>query len=467
MHNKIKIRNFLDTDWTKRPYIFLIVFSFIFSRIPLLNLGFGSDPDAWRVAVSAFDLHYFGIYHPSRFPGYPLPELFNSLIINYGWLATNIATMIISLISVIVFAKILKELNIKNKGLLVVTYAFLPILWINSAITMDYMWALAFILLTWFFIIKKQYVLAGLMMGLAIGSRITSAALILPFLYLILSDKNVKNVIYYLITACITALILFLPLFFQYNLSFLAYQPVNIGIMVILKNISYRFGTLALFFGLILFIWSSKSVLHKILKRDNLTLFLLFSIGITLVLYLKAPYETAYLIPAVPFVLILMNNVSKKKFFIILCILLISNAFISFTLLDSPNIKEGTLMNDIGARNDIMQTQSILTDNLENSVIITGEYLPSLNYFYEKSAEGHKLTWIASGDSLGIKEYWNTEKNVKYVYLVSLDELKKLQKKGYKMYYMDDMDNSTSRMTESIYNYNLNENYCSKVNLSY
>ena len=166
--NRINVGRFLDLDWTKKPYIFLLTLLFVISRAPLLNLGFGSDPDAWRVADSALDLHYFSTYHPSRFPWYPLYEFFNSLIINYGWLATNVATMIISLISVIVFAKILNELNIKNKGLLVITYAFLPILWINSASTMDYVWALTFILFTWFFIIKKQYLLTGFMMGLAI-----------------------------------------------------------------------------------------------------------------------------------------------------------------------------------------------------------------------------------------------------------------------------------------------------------
>ncbi len=461
MHKMDYVNKFLDLDWTKRPYIFLIVFWFILSRIPLLNLGFGSDPDAWRVAVSAFDLHYFGVYHPSRFPGYPLQELFNSLIINYGWLATNIATMILSLISVIVFAKILKELNIKNKGLMVVTYAFLPILWINSASTMDYMWALTFIIITWFFIIKKQYTLAGLMMGLAIGSRITSTALILPFIYLILvENKHIKNVIYYLIGASITVLILFSPLFFQYNISFLTYQPMNIGILAILEYMDSNFGLLALFFGLMLFILSSKSLFHKILRKDTLTLFLLFSIGVILVLYIKAPYEVAYLIPALPFVLILLNNISKKKFFIILCVLLISNAFISFTLLDSFNIKEGALANDIEVRNTIMQTQTILTDNMENSVIITGEHLPSLNYFYENSAKDHELTWTADSNSLGIKTYWDHEKKIKYVYLLSPDELKELQKKGYKIYYMGD---STFMITEGVYNYNLSEYNCSNI----
>ena len=463
MHeSKYYIKKFLDLDWTKKPYIFFMIISFVLSRVPLLNLGFGSDSDSWRVAISAFDLHYFGIYHPSRFPGYPLPEFFNSLIINYGWLATNIATMILSLISVIIFAKILKELNIKNKGLIVITYAFLPILWVNSASTMDYMWALTFIMFTWFFIIRKQYALAGLIMGLAIGSRITSSLLILPFVYLILSEnKRINDVIYYLIAAIMTSLILYLPLFLQYNLGFLTYQPVLMGALAIFLDVCQNFGLLAVIFALILFILSSKSLLHKVFEKDTLTLFLLFSVGIVFILYVKTPYEVAYLIPAVPFLLILLNNITKEKFFIILCILLISNSFVSFTLVDSSNItREGIITKDMAIRYTIAQTQSVLTSNMTNAVIITGEHLPSLNYFYEKLNKDQKFLLTKNGNSLGISGYENSGKNVKYVYLIPLDELKKLQKEGYKIYYMGD---STSVMTEWVYNYNLSEYNCSNL----
>lgn len=454
--NRINVGGFLDLDWTKKPYIFLLIFLFIVSRAPLLNLGFGSDPDAWRVADSAFDLHYFSIYHPSRFPGYPLYEFFNSLVINYGWLATNVATMVISLISVFIFAKILKELDIKNKGLLVITYVFLPILWINSASTMDYMWALTFILFTWFFIIKKQYLLAGFMMGLAIGSRMTSVALILPFIYLILTEtKNVKNAVYYIIIASVTSIILYLPLFFQYNLNFLTYYPNEMTVIHILLNINYYFGILAVFFGLLLLILSFKSLLNKILKKDNFTLFLLFFIGIVLILFIKAPYEVAYIIPAIPFLLILMSNISKKQFFAVFCILLMSNGFISFASLNDSSIAdEGLIMHDVEFRDTLLQMQIIANSNINDSVIITGEYLYALSYFYEKSSKNPEVIGMIGGGSFETKEKWDFEKNVVCIYSAPLAEIKELQNKGYNIYYIGE---STFRMTNSSYNYDLDE----------
>ena len=78
---KMYKKSLLDLDWLEKPYVFILVFSFILSRIPLLNLGFGADADAWRIANSAFDLRYSHIYHTSRFPGYPLPEYVNSIVI--------------------------------------------------------------------------------------------------------------------------------------------------------------------------------------------------------------------------------------------------------------------------------------------------------------------------------------------------------------------------------------------------
>jgi hypothetical protein len=460
MQKKEYIKKFLDLDWTEKPYIFVLGLLFILSRIPLLNLGFGSDPDAWRIAGSAFDLHYFGIYHPSRFPGYPLPEFFNSLIINYGWMATNAATVILSLISVYVFARILKELNIKNKGLLVVTYAFLPILWINSAITMDYMWALAFILLTWFFIIRKQYALAGLMMGLAIGSRITSLILILPFIYLILAEnKEIKKIMYFFVTTCATALILFLPLYLQYGLNFVSYYPTQTGMDFIWYDMTYYFGILAILFGLMLSVISFNKLFENVIKKEETTIFLLFSISLVVLLYIGAPYEMSYLIPAVPFGLLLLSKISNRKLFGILCIFLLLNSFIYVGLSSniSPIIDKGAVISDAETRTQLLNEIENITSNLNNSVIISGECFPIMCYLYEKLQKTPQIIGFGKND---YKIHWNYEKNVGYIYLARLNEVKYWQKKGYKIYYMG---NSATDNTKLNYKFNLNDYNCSNA----
>ena len=279
------IKSLLDLDWTKSPHIFFLILLFILSRIPLLNLGFGVDPDSWRIANSAFDLRCLHIYNTSRFPGYPLPEYINSFIIDHGWVATNSVTMILSLLSVIFFARILKDLDVKNKGLLVLTYAFLPILWINSTNTMEYMWASTFIIVAWFFILKNRYTFAGLIMGLAIGSRITSAILIFPFFYLIwIKNRRCRDCFYFIFPTITVSSLLFLPLFIQHGLKFLTYYPGNVNLIDIGYSICGEFGKIAVFFGLIVLLLSLKVLFKEITAKNKDIVFLLSTILIICIL---------------------------------------------------------------------------------------------------------------------------------------------------------------------------------------
>lgn len=452
--NKIEfIKSLSDMDWLKIHYLPLLILIFILSRIPFINLGFGTDPDAWRIAISSFNLNYFHIYTTSRFPGYPVPEFFNSLVINHGWIATNSLTMIISLISVLIFAMILRELEIKNKGLLVITYAFLPIIWINSTNTMDYMWAMAFIMLTWLFIIKKQFTLAGLMMGLAVESRMTSIFLILPFIYLILRENHKKNIqiIYFLVSMIISTAILLLPLFFQYGTQFLTYYPTLTSGGKILEDLN-QFGLFALFFGFIMFSISIKKLIRDIKKNDEILIFLIFAVSLISIIYMGAPYQIEYLIPAIPFTLVLLNKISNRKLFTIFCALLLLNSFISFEITPNtaPTIEKGALIKDSEIRAKVTDmVDMIAKSNINNSIVISAEYFPIISYLNENSQKNHKIIENDKYDKIN----WNLERNVGYIYLIDPNKIDYWQKKGYKIYYMG---NSANEITRLYYKYNLN-----------
>ena len=87
---------FVELDFT-RPLPFLILaIVYVASRVYWLDLGYGTDPDAWRVALVADYLWEEGEYLPSRFPGYPLHEFVTALFLKGGWVATNLSTVAIS-----------------------------------------------------------------------------------------------------------------------------------------------------------------------------------------------------------------------------------------------------------------------------------------------------------------------------------------------------------------------------------
>ena len=474
---KEHIKSLLDLDWTKSPHIFILISSFVISRIFLLNLGFGADGDAWNIANSAFDLRYLHTYHTSRAPGYPLPEYVNSLIIDHGWIATNSMTMILSLISVIFFARILKDLNVKKKGLLVLTYAFLPVLWINSTNTMDYMWALTFIVITWFFILKKQYALAGLMMGLAIGSRITSVILILPFLYLIWAEnRKIKDIIYFGMATVTVSSLLFLPLFLQYGLNFLTYYPIEMTKIELIikagKNGTKLFGRGAALFGLIALLLSAKTLFREIVEKDKDTIFIGSAIILICILFIKAPYEPEYLIPMIPFGLLLMNKICRKELIVIFCILLLLNSFVSFPIMGKNNegnltvrtIDDGMIKRNIEERTEqIDHTQRLIdtidTNVINHSVVLLGWQFTYFSYLYKNDLQMNNkkiITLYAHRRSLR-----NCEMDIWYKDLVPLDELQELQGKGYTFYYLKEV----REITKDVYGYDLNDYNCVNLNV--
>src|SRR5690606_10792529 len=169
--------------------------AFFAVRVPFVGYGHGIEPVVWRVAMTARKLQETGDYIPSRLPGNPLHELTMTLFIPGGWIATNIATALASLAGVWVFARIVRHLEIPHPGLLVIGFAFAPLLVINSIATMDYMWTLTLLLGVYYSLITRRPLLAGLLLGLAIGFRLQAALVVVPMTYLLWREGRLKEVL--------------------------------------------------------------------------------------------------------------------------------------------------------------------------------------------------------------------------------------------------------------------------------
>lgn len=349
-------REMLDLDLTKFPAIVYLSLVFFISRIPFLNLGFSAftsptDQDVLAVVNSAYLLRYDYAYTASRFPGYPLYEFVNALFIGGGWIATNTSTMVVSFISIIIFAKILNLFKIKNKALLVFTFAFIPIIWINSTITMDYMWSLMFIMLGVYLVFLGKYPMAGIAIGFAIGSRFTSAFMIIPIVLWAISNKvNSKRIFMFISTAAGSAFVLFLPVFYKYKLEFLGGSgflhttPIRKSFGMAISSVALAFNSMVMeLFGIVTL---TMLILFIILNFKNrptnehrhLLNFCWLIMFIYLLLYFIFPYKVAYLIPVVPWVLIALNEHIEKKYTIIIYILLLLNTMVSVEVINDGGI---------------------------------------------------------------------------------------------------------------------------------
>ncbi len=165
-------------------------------------------------------------------------------------------TAALSSLCVLYFEKFIKLLGIKHYLLSSIAFAFVPIIYINSTNSMDYIWALCFISISFYSAGAQQYFLSGILLGIATGCRITSAGMVLPLFFLIqyinTSTKN-KNYAKLFFGFFITSLIAFLPVVMKYGVHFFSYSTGSIPTLYIIKNMSIDIWGIFGFLGITFF----------------------------------------------------------------------------------------------------------------------------------------------------------------------------------------------------------------------
>ena len=184
----------------KKHFTFIALFLIVFiSRIPFIFAGYGIEEDSWGIALATFHTNLSGIYEPSRLPGHPVQELIYSALWGYSPVLFNGLSAFFSAIASLFFALILKQLNFKHFFISALSFAFVPVFFISSTYTIDFVWTEAFVLISLFLILKDKVILCGIFLGLAIGCRITSGAMLLPFMIIVWEQNNLKkNTIHFL-----------------------------------------------------------------------------------------------------------------------------------------------------------------------------------------------------------------------------------------------------------------------------
>ncbi|MDF2435760.1 MAG: hypothetical protein K0Q95_136 [Bacteroidota bacterium] len=317
--------------------LFLIVF---LSRLPFISAGYGVEEDSWGIALAAFHTKMSGIYEPSRFPGHPVQELVYSALWGSGPVVYNILTAFFSSIAALFFAFILKHFNFRCYFLAALAFAFTPVVYISSSYTIDFMWSEAFVLMSFYFLLRNRLVLSGVLLGLAVGCRITCGVMIIPFMMIIwqINDlkMNFKSLLKISIPMALTALVAFLPVIIQFGSSFFMYYdqfPYPPMTKVLYKMTIGVFGLIGIITICIFLIYilirkrtTIDSELFSGLNKRVIYASVLIII-LYLISYFRLPQKSGYLIPVIPFVIILFGYYLNARAFKIFCCLLIASSF--------------------------------------------------------------------------------------------------------------------------------------------
>src|SRR6202050_864115 len=225
----------------------------LLTRLPWIGSGYGSDPDGYRVVIVARQIAHSGVYQASRLPGFPVYEYLTALSAWSAPWVSNAVTALFSVASFVLFAMIARELGVRRYVLIALAFAMTPVVYLSSCCTMDYIPALAGQLAATYAVLRRRPVLAGVLLGLGVGCRITAGALALPLcLWILLSTARAAGLRQCLAfggTLLLTAALCFVPVWRHYGADFFAfydngwYPPLGV---VFTRGLPFVWGPLGL-----------------------------------------------------------------------------------------------------------------------------------------------------------------------------------------------------------------------------
>lgn len=312
----------------------------LLSRVPFIFEGYGLDGDAWGVALTAIRLKFTGAYEVSRFPGYPVQEFLSALAVTEQYFTLNLLTAVVSSAGVLFFVLALKEMRFRAPYLAGAAFAAVPVFYVNSTLPLDYTYALTFQLAAFYLITLRRWWAAGVVMGLAIGTRITAAVVLVPFIVMLFSAdglrSNLIRLLRFMLPAFIVGVVCFFPVYRVYGWEFLTYYDVPYPS---LSRVLYKFfvevwgipGMVGIGLGILFLLLPrganrAEYLFPRTVGLQYVTAWII-AIDLYIIAFVKLPMEAGYLLPIVPFVLLLLGKYLVRPAFVTVCLLILVSPF--------------------------------------------------------------------------------------------------------------------------------------------
>ena len=477
---RLLLDRIIDLEFTHPLAFAALAVAFVGARIPWLDQGYGTDPDGWRVALTATYFWSEGDYFPSRLPGYPLHELVTApavrggWIFEGGWVWANLSTALISLVAVYLFAWLARKLELPNRGVLTFAFAFAPLLWINSTMTMDYMWALTFMLAAYLALLYRAPSLAGISLGIAAGFRLTSLYLLVPFWLLLWRSRQRGSIQPLTTTSLAATFVIYVPVFMDYGLHFLNFYDQTVSLEEFIRRLGKDplgiIGALAVLMALAVSLPRLRRFPGDLL-RDPQVLAWTAVVAVFFVSYTRLPHEIAYLIPLFPFGFFLLSRYLSRGVLVGVLAVVVLSGFVDITSSGGPltgvdrstftsaRLGKGMLFSDLETLDNqeafARELRTVTTSDAveEPAVVITGFIYPEFVVLYEDELEigilEEDLEAISQLSDKGIAR--DRTRDVEYVWLLEYDQFQEFKESGKNIYFTAD----AARSTNNSYGYRL------------
>jgi hypothetical protein len=438
-----------------RPLPFAVLaLAFFAARLPFLFYGYGTDPDSWRVALTGRYLLAHGQYFPSRLPGYPLQEFLVAPLTPLGSVATNLETAVASLAGVYLFGRIVLWLQLPRPALLTVAFAFTPLLIINSVSTMDYMWTLTFILGAYYALLRDRVLVAGALVGAAVGFRVPAVIAGLPLAYLLFRQGRWREVIPMGLLAIGVAIIARTPPLVVYGPRTFNFYDASVDYKSVARLLAKEglgvFGAVAVLVGIALSLSRLRSFPRDLVNDPQVGAWTIMVLA-TLLVFFRLPHKIGYLLPLFPFGYFLLGRYLSRPALSLVVLAILAAGLIDITIHEGPlnpsslrnaGIGKGLLLSNVETmQNQTEFVREVLASPVpDHSVVMVGFVYPQLAV----------RTWERFDVGIVEKDYEaismlsdrgqaiDKEHDIRYVWLLTYPEFEALRSEGYAFFLVPD-----------------------------
>jgi hypothetical protein len=354
---------------SRRPTLVLAILfaiAVVTVRLPLVPLGYGSDDDSYRNVVGVLHSLASGHYAPSRLPGFPLFDLVLVALLPFGAAAINLAAAAAQTVAVLLLWRIAIRLGIAAPWLPAVALAFAPGFWVSATQAMDYAFGIAVVLGAYLALLEGRGLLAGALVALAAGFRPTHALFGIPALMLLaMRGRSARQTAAFALTAAIGGVLVFGPVLAAVPMAHLRSELVRhvardharASDLVALArtDLPYLFGKLGTVLAAVAIAWMLVRSRRSDSRRWEAAPIVAecVAVGVYTAFFLAIPYEPAYLLPALPFALLLLARLLAPRWLAAIAIATASEA-LALPLVSERRVVPGRLALEIADRRALL-----------------------------------------------------------------------------------------------------------------
>jgi hypothetical protein len=409
----------------------------LLTRLPWIWHGYGSDPDGYRVVATARALLHGGAYEPSRLPGYPGYEFLSVLTADGPPWTSNLVTALFSVAAFVLLALLLRQLNLRHYLLVAAGFAMVPVIYISSTCTMDYLPSVTLSLGAACALICHRSAVAtavaGLLLGLAIGCRLTAGAMALPLCVWLWLSRPPREALPASSTFGVIALgvaaLCFLPVWRIYGTGFFLfydnddYPPLDVVLPRGTTQVWGPIGCAALLLAWGLLPWYRQYSRQQV-SCPRKRAMLVVALGVCALYaaaFVRLPDEAGYLVPLVPWMLVSLAILAPPLINGLLAAALFLSPWVSFDgwrpALSGPMIEDHAVReSQDAATRAVIEAVRRLPGR---ATVVCGWVLP-------------RISLALNGDSLGPHQF---------VYLVdNEDQYQAYLRSGRQIYYIPGVD---------------------------